>query len=147
MPFMFNGFGTGYYGKSDAGKDGSYVTTNWFVFAGVPLIPLGSYRVVRNPNQDLNLVVYSSEGYLTQKTSLNLRQVIEMYLFILFCAAWWAGLITLAIKLPLNWQDNAYPLVFSFLAAAMLPFVMLWWKSRKERLKLKQVLNETHIRK
>lgn len=45
--FTLNGIGATFYGSRD--KDpatGSYVTTHWFVFAFLPIFPLGAYRVV-----------------------------------------------------------------------------------------------------
>jgi hypothetical protein len=39
------GFGTGYFGTRWQ-PDGSYVTTKWTVFFFVPIVPLGSVRVV-----------------------------------------------------------------------------------------------------
>ena len=44
MAFTFNGIGTTYYGKTDW-RGNSYVTTEWFVFFFVPIVPLESMRV------------------------------------------------------------------------------------------------------
>lgn len=41
----FNGIGRTFYGGADRCEHcGSVVRTLWFVFAGIPLIPMGSYR-------------------------------------------------------------------------------------------------------
>jgi hypothetical protein len=42
----FNGTGTRFYGKSAKSADGSYVATRWVTLFFVPLIPIGSYRVL-----------------------------------------------------------------------------------------------------
>jgi len=46
MPYRINGFGTAYYGKRDRAEDGSYITTQWVTALWVPIVPLGSYRVL-----------------------------------------------------------------------------------------------------
>jgi len=45
MPYSVNGIGTTYYGSADPWADGSSVVTEWIIFLGVPLLPLGSKRV------------------------------------------------------------------------------------------------------
>jgi hypothetical protein len=51
-PFSFNGFGTTFYGMRDFRADGSYITTEWIVFACFPLIPIRSLRVgYRGPGE------------------------------------------------------------------------------------------------
>jgi hypothetical protein len=45
MAFTLNGFGTGYFGRRWQ-PDGTYITTKWVVIFFVPLIPLGSVRVL-----------------------------------------------------------------------------------------------------
>jgi hypothetical protein len=45
MPRIVNGIGKAYYGKRDFAENGSYITTEWFVFLFVPIFPLGSFRV------------------------------------------------------------------------------------------------------
>jgi hypothetical protein len=45
MAFSFNGIGTSFYGQRDFRPDGTYTTTEWFVFLAIPVIPLRSLRV------------------------------------------------------------------------------------------------------
>ena len=45
MAFSLNGFGTGYFGARWQ-LDGTYVATKWAVLFFVPIVPLGSVRVV-----------------------------------------------------------------------------------------------------
>ena len=46
MPFSLNGIGTTYYGQRDLLEDGSYITTEWFIFIYIPVVPLASFRVL-----------------------------------------------------------------------------------------------------
>jgi len=45
MAFSLNGFGTRHFGARWQ-PDGTYITTKWVVFCFVPIIPLGSVRVL-----------------------------------------------------------------------------------------------------
>ncbi len=42
-----NGIGSTLYGRADRHDDGSYITTEWFTFCFVPILPICSYRVIR----------------------------------------------------------------------------------------------------
>jgi hypothetical protein len=46
MPRSINGIGTAWYGSALPAPDGSVVVTEWFIIVFVPLIPLGSKRVL-----------------------------------------------------------------------------------------------------
>jgi hypothetical protein len=95
MPFTFNGIGTALYGKREFQPNGSYITTEWFVLAYVPVLPIGSKRIVNTGKND---VVYNSYVIL-ERTPINIRQVLSVY-------AWWAvvvGSIWAAIELDAGW--------------------------------------------
>ena len=91
MPREVNGIGTTYYGASDRQPDGSFVTTEWFILLGVPLIPLRSLRAC-----------YLGESHRWNRTSksyailgpepLDRRLVLQAY-------AWWLIPIVLTILL------------------------------------------------
>jgi len=74
MAFTFNGVGTKFHGKRDLGNDGSYVTTEWFVFLCIPVFPIRSLRVLPT-GEGSEYVVYSSWKYHIQRVALNGRQV------------------------------------------------------------------------
>ena len=81
MPRSLNGIGTMFYGRREPGSDG-YITTKWFVFAFLPLIPLRSYRV--RPTGEgssawLLVASTSSQSYLVQRVPLSWRQVGNVY--------------------------------------------------------------------
>jgi len=46
VPTSINGTGTYWYGSALPQSDGSYVVTEWITFCWIPLVPLGSKRVV-----------------------------------------------------------------------------------------------------
>jgi hypothetical protein len=48
MSQSINGTGTMWYGRALTAADGSYVVTEWITFFWLPLIPLGSKRVIRD---------------------------------------------------------------------------------------------------
>jgi hypothetical protein len=79
MPYTLNRVGTKYYGKRDLGEDGSFVTTEWFVMIDIPIIPLGSFRVLPT-GSSMNLFFIKSRDYRVQRVPLNWRQVINVYL-------------------------------------------------------------------
>ncbi len=78
MPFNFNGIGTTYYGQRDLLEDGSFVTTEWLILIYVPIIPLGSFRIVPS-GKSSNLLVYRSNQYLVKQVPMNWRQVRNTY--------------------------------------------------------------------
>jgi hypothetical protein len=99
MPFMFNGVGTTLYGARDFRPDGSYVTTEWLVFAYLPALPLKSMRI-RPAGDGKNYGVYASSRYFVlERLGLNGRQVLSVY-------AWFATIaasITLTVQLEQGW--------------------------------------------
>lgn len=88
--YTFNGIGTTLYGKREINSaDGTYIATKWFVLAYFPVIPLGSYRVVRG---DTSAGFFSTNTLYRsmQKVPLNWKQVGNIYL------ATWGGLLLFA---------------------------------------------------
>jgi hypothetical protein len=79
--FRFNGIGTTIYGKREINpQDGSYIVTKWFTFLYFPIIPLGSYRVIK---QKKNFLAGHPE-YQMREAPRNVKQIIFTYL------AWWS---------------------------------------------------------
>jgi len=79
MPYTLNGFGTKYYGKRDPGQDGSYITTMWITALYVPIVPLGSYRVL--PVGDgTNWGVHRSQNFRVLRQPLCWEQVWRIYM-------------------------------------------------------------------
>jgi len=90
MPATVFSCGTKFYGKRDFQTDGSFVTTEWIIVGFVPLIPLHTLRV-RVEGQDgiIFPIVYRSTNYrVLAKSRPMLKQVVCVYAFVLFVAAW-----------------------------------------------------------
>jgi|SRR5450432_2343367 len=89
--FRFNGIGTTIYGKREVNpEDGSYIVTKWFTLVYFPIIPLGSYRVIKAKKHFLA----GFPEYQMTNAPLNVKQIIFTYL------AWWsipAALLLLAL--------------------------------------------------
>ena len=112
MAFTFRGIGTLQYGQRDFRPDGSYVTTLWFVFLYLPVVPLNSKRIC--PTRQV--VYYSMRPRMTyemlEKTRPNRAQVLAVYawftveLAIFITAriehAWWVTIPGIAL-LGLPW--------------------------------------------
>jgi hypothetical protein len=81
VQFQFRGFGTIFCGKRDFAGDESYTTTRWVAISGIPVIPLGSYRL--RPVRPRPLLSYLGWGgyEVLGKTKLDIRQVVYVYGF------------------------------------------------------------------
>jgi hypothetical protein len=92
------GFGTTLYGSRDKNQvDGSYTATAWITLLYLPVIPLGSYRVVVQKQQGIGVGAYVKYDNV-QKINLNTRQVINTY------ALWYISLlIVIAIPVIFFW--------------------------------------------
>jgi hypothetical protein len=73
----FNGIGTKLYGSMEHGPDGSYITTKWIVIFYLPIIPIGSYRVIEEGSS--NYIIYNSQQYRSMKVPLHKKQIIKTY--------------------------------------------------------------------
>ena len=83
MSFAFHGIGTMRYGKRDYWPDGSFVTTEWFVLAFIPLLPTNSKRIAYTT--DNPLATYDAGGgyFVYELLPLDRRQVTFVYLWFL----------------------------------------------------------------
>jgi len=87
MPRSINGVGTHWYGHALPKADGSYVVTEWFTFLWIPLLPLGSKRILwdeqRHREQDAkpwwNREVGVVSYYKALKVPLYMPHVIKGY--------------------------------------------------------------------
>lgn len=91
MAFLFHGIGMTVYGERDYWPDGSFVTTEWFVFAYLPIAPIISKRISYTQNSPYS--TYDAGGfYVYEIRPLNLKQVISTYLWFasfLVCTLGW----------------------------------------------------------
>ncbi len=70
-----NGIGSTVYGKSDFHDDGSYVTTEWFTFFFVPILPICSYRVIRT-----RATIINSEYQILEKFPPRTSHIVKAYI-------------------------------------------------------------------
>jgi hypothetical protein len=94
MAFTLNGFGTTYYGNRFL-PDGTYITTKWVVVLFVPIIPVGSFRVVQaGPTYGAH--PYQSQSLTVHQVPLDKDMVLRTYallvgsIAVLFFLAWLA---------------------------------------------------------
>jgi len=91
MPFSVNGIGTRYYGRREKGRDGSYVTTEWFTVLFIPLLPLGSYRVWSTGGGGWYLLLATTDR-IADPVPLNWFQVLSVYgTYLVIGIVWWLG--------------------------------------------------------
>ena len=137
MPGSFNGIGTTYYGETDWNADGSYQTTEWFILAYVPVIPVRSLRLRRNTKGDSTVpMFYSRTGYFVlEELPLSWSQVLRTYLFMVGYLAWCIVPLLLVKYIPTpspapGWL--AFLSVVAFISLFAAPFVMLFRSRRRE---------------
>ncbi|MBU1558005.1 hypothetical protein KKC45_03525 [Patescibacteria group bacterium] len=103
--FSINGIGTSLYGKNEIDSDGSYITTKWFIFFLLPIIPLGSYRVLRGETTASMSGLVGVPGATTQykmiSVPLNWKQVIQTYLLVY-------GILVLIVFDYMIFESNMY---------------------------------------
>lgn len=61
-------YGTSFYGKIDKKVDGSYITTAWMNFFGLPIHPIASYRII--PSQEIR------DSFLPPSMDLEMAQFV-----------------------------------------------------------------------
>lgn len=81
-PRVLEGFLFTTLGQTDLRSDGSYVTTQWLSVLMVPLVPIASFRVLES--RRLPKGPYKA----CEAVPLCFRQILSVYLFAAFWAAW-----------------------------------------------------------
>jgi hypothetical protein len=84
MAFTFNGIGTRYYGTRWL-PDGTHITTKWIVLIYVPLIPLGSVRVLE-ASAPYGTIASSGQLLSVQAVPLDIGMVVRTYAWIVGAA-------------------------------------------------------------
>lgn len=83
MSFVIHGIGTMAYGERDYWPDGSFITTEWFVLAWLPIIPLFSKRVSYRPDNPYARFDARGGYYVYDELGLDGRQVLFVYSWLL----------------------------------------------------------------
>lgn len=73
-----------FYGERDYWPDGSFMTTEWFVVAWVPIIPICSKRIAYARNSDYAVYDSSQQFYVYETLGVDRRQALSVY-------AWFAS--------------------------------------------------------
>lgn len=132
VAYSFNGIGTTYYGKRDFAADGSYVTTEWFVFIWLPIVPLRSLRVQESGSES-RLLGWADTYRVLSVTSPNVRQVLFTYGFV---ASFAIGVYLLSLAISLRQKVlplSSYPqlglaidavAIGCWVALPLLPYVL-----------------------
>jgi hypothetical protein len=134
MAFVFHGIGTTVYGERDYWPDGSFVTTEWFVVAWVPIFPIISKRISYTRNSDY--ATYDRSGYwVYEMLPLARAQVLSVYgwfVAILAPLLLWSQFQDPLTKMIGNEDWAAGVCLFVSAAAFVFPyFLRRWVKWRK----------------
>jgi hypothetical protein len=97
MAYTFRGIGAMNYGKRDFRADGTYVTTLWFVFLYLPVVPIQSKRIGPTGAVKYYGLGPRREFVVHEKMAPDLRQVLSVY-------AWFGA--ELAIFITAKMQEN-----------------------------------------
>ena len=104
MAFSFNGIGTAFYGQRDFRSDRTYLTTEWFVLIGIPIIPLRSLRVrYQGPcEHHWYLGFGSSDRYLVYEKHIpHWKQVLCTYGYVALLVGWGCVVMTRSATPPI----------------------------------------------
>jgi hypothetical protein len=136
MALVFHGIGTMVYGERDYWPDGSFVTTEWFVVAYVPIAPIISKRISYTRNSDY--AAYDPGGYFVYETlPLDRKQVLSVYSWFVAVVSplvLWSAFQEKLAKV-LGDEDRAAGLCLFLTAVAFVwpYFLRRWTKYRKRQ--------------
>jgi hypothetical protein len=135
MGLVFHGIGTAVYGERDYWPDGSYVTTEWFVIAWMPIIPLYSKRISYTQNSDYAKYDAREGFYIYETTGVHLRQAIFVYLWLASVVGPLVVLLKFldALTKLFGDEDRAAGVCLAFAAAAFVfPYFLRRWVKRRK---------------
>ena len=135
MPKSINGIGTRYYGEAEPRADSSYVTTEWFAIFLLPIIPLRSFRVIRETSGDRFTIFGHSASYqVLERLPLAWAQVLKTYLFFVICLAWWVACCWAKYHFLANWHPSQAQQWMLLIFVAPVPFYLLGlsrWRAKR----------------
>jgi hypothetical protein len=149
VPYSFQGIGTMLIGERDYALDGSYVTTEWFVFLMVPVLPLRSLRVSNsfdpfgsNSTPTLPFATTISESYRVLETRAPcLKQVMSVYGFVVFYAVCLAMpfIILARLRDHISLGPELGPVVFTafVMCMAVIPWALPWQLRRRAKAQMR----------
>jgi len=130
VAYSINGFGTTYYGMRDFERDGSYVTTRWFILGTLPIVPLGSIRI-----RDVRRGLVRREMYVDEDLGMDWLQVLMTYLYVYLCVPFAIYLIVMKEHSFVDDYRVPFWLVilfrtFPLLFVLAVPHLLRWYKKR-----------------
>jgi hypothetical protein len=134
MAFVIHGIGTMVVGERDYWPDGSYVTTEWFVLAWLPIIPLSSKRISYTRNSDYATYDTSGGFYVYETMGVDRKQALFVYVWLASVfgpfIVW--GVFQDALAKMLGDEDLAAGLFLGFSAVAFVfPYFLRRWVKRR----------------
>ncbi len=88
------GIGFTFYGRRDFQSDGSYVATVWGCILFIPVVPLGSYRIIKRGTDSFSLFFihgWSTKYTILSEAETNRGHILRMYeitFLLIFALAW-----------------------------------------------------------
>jgi len=120
MASSINGIGTTFYGQAGFEPDGSFITTKWFIFAYLPIIPMGSLRV-RHAGSDSGFFSSGTKYEVIMDYPLDIGQVLRTWAYVIS--------FSLLISLLSKGEESGWKFAL-FGAMALLPHVLRWFARR-----------------
>jgi hypothetical protein len=141
MSFVIHGIGTMVYGERDYWPDGSFVTTEWFVLAWVPIFPLCSKRISYKPDNPYARFDAAGGFYVYETLGVDRLQSFFVYLWFL-CVIGplviWANFQD-ALSRMVGDENWAAGLCLAFMALAFVfPYFLRRWVKRRNAIKWKR---------
>jgi len=135
MAFTFHGIGMMVHGERDYWPDGSFVTTEWFVFAYLPIAPMISKRISYTQNSPYSTYDSSGGFYIYEMLPNNRKQVVSTYLWFASIMVWVLGWTYFqdAIEKRFGDVDTAAGMWFVGLVVILtLPYALRWWAKKRK---------------
>jgi hypothetical protein len=140
MPTSLHGIGTRFYGKRDFHPDGSYITTEFVIFIGIPIVPRKSLRVRHIRSKGIIFpIIHSEENFTVLATARpNRRQVLSIYGFVVFMAFWVLAVFWVYGRMEGKLGQTAASSLWYLLCAVPGLFVMALRRAAKRKIKFQQ---------
>jgi hypothetical protein len=134
MPRNHKGIGTIFYGRTDEHADGSFVTVEWFILLGLPILPLRCFRITTD-SRYTTLWGFGRFNYsIVERLTMAWPQVVKTY-----ALAW--GLLAWSLLIVAKYDEISsmvgpsydFAVVFGLiLAPFVVALVPAWLRRRKE---------------
>jgi hypothetical protein len=123
MANTFNGIGTTFYGQSRFARDGSFVTTKWFVLGFVPLFPMSSMRVEYLGTEGVPFFSRTASYEVIEELPLDGLQVVKTWAYAFLIVALFVAMM-----------ESQMPPVMKGLgiaAGVFLPHALRWFAKKQ----------------